>query len=140
MLEVSIPKDIRKYETKVVGPFTVRQTFGLVIGLGLGFIGNRLANSLVSDAKVFLTMLFGVPGVLIGWIKMYGMPFEQYVKVMITNSFLIPRKIKYKTNVFCGEISKIEKEIELLEHKEKKTKKAKPFKNPTKNPDYVRYS
>ena len=137
MIEVGLPKDIRKYKTKVVGPFTVRQTVGLIVGLGLGFIGNRIASSLSSDAKIFMTMLFGVPGVLIGWITMYGMSFEKYFNVIITNTFLIPRKILYKTNPCQGEISKLEKEMELLAKNKKK--KIKPFKNPSKNPDYIKY-
>ena len=137
MIEVNIPKDIRKYKTKVVGPFTVRQTVGLIIGLGLGFIGNRIASALSSDAKIFMTMLFGVPGVLIGWISMFGMSFEKYFNVIITNTFLIPKKILYKTNPCQGEIAKLEKEIEL--HTKDKKKKIKPFKNPSKNSDYIKY-
>lgn len=38
MLEAQIPKDIRKYESKLIGPFTLRQTITFVIAGVLGYL------------------------------------------------------------------------------------------------------
>lgn len=139
MIEISIPKDIRKYETKVVGPFTVRQTVGLVIGLAFGGLGFAITKSmhLSSDLRTFLTMLMCAPGVLIGWIKFYAIPFEKYIQIIIRNTFLIPKKIKYKTILFDGELQKLENALEDKDSKKKKKKTE--YKNKSHNPDFEKY-
>ena len=38
MLQTTIPKDIRKYEAKLVGPFSTRQTIFFVIACVIAYI------------------------------------------------------------------------------------------------------
>lgn len=98
MIEVRIPKDIRKYKTKIVGPFTMRNIVGLAIALGCGAIIYNVLKGIPSDVKLFATMVAAIPGILIGWASFFGMPFEQYAKIAFRNTFLIPKKLLYKTN------------------------------------------
>ncbi len=129
MIEIRVPKDIRKYKTKIVGPFTARNIVGLGIGLACGGLSFAILKSAPSDVKLFVVMIFAIPGILIGWANFYGMPFEEYAKVAIINNFLTPQKILYKT--------KNEFDVPAPNVSNKKKKKEK-FKS--KNPEFKKYS
>ena len=129
MIEVKVPKDIRKYQTKIVGPFTGRNVIGLAIGLAGGGLIYTLCKGAVSDVKIFGAMVGAIPGIAIGWINLHGMPFEQYAKIAFVNTFLIPRKIVYKTN----NIFDVKEPVDPKAQKKKK-------KYVCKNPEFKKYT
>ena len=130
MIEVKIPQDIRKYKTKIAGPFTGRNIVGLAIGLACGGGAYFLLKNTPSDVKMFAAMVFALPGILIGWANFYAMPFEQFAKVAFTNTFLVPKRILYKT--------KNEFEEKPINDKKAQKKKKQQFKS--NNPEYKMYS
>ena len=102
MIEIEIPKDISKYEAKLVASFTTRQVACLVIAgaitvptfLALGKVAPR-------DVCSIVVLLEAIPFVLLGWIKPYGMNFEQFIRTAFISNVLSPKKRKYvTTNVY----------------------------------------
>lgn len=96
MIEVEMTDDIRKYETKTVGPFTTRQVISIVIGAAYSIpIGLLIPVSM--DNKIFIMIMLAVPAFLCGFIKMDGMPFEALAARMLYMYVLTPTHRKYDT-------------------------------------------
>lgn len=98
MIEIEIPKDINKYEAKLIGPFTKREAGCFVCACVLGiptflFLRERVP----MDLAAIVTMLIIIPFVLIGWINPYGMHFEQFARTAFVSNFIAPSKRKYVT-------------------------------------------
>ena len=97
-IEREIPKDISKYEPKLVGPFTTRQVvFGLP-GLALGVGAYFLFRPVVSDSvTTAIAIILAAPLLLCACVKVYGIPFEKFVSIVFVSQVLAPQKRKYHT-------------------------------------------
>lgn len=133
-IEIEIPKDITKYESKLIGPFTTRQTVCIVPAVALGifaFVG--LKNIIPSqDIRIGLVIISVLPFLLFGWYKPYGLPFEQFLKTAFISNVLAPKNRKYKTeNTIIVDDSDEESDSNKKEKKKKKNdiKQHKPSKN-----------
>ena len=133
MINVEIPKDIRQYEAKLIGPFTPRQTAFFVPGCICAIVVYKLVSNIAPmDVAAFSCMVTVVPFVLFGWVKIYGMPLEDFIKSAFVSNVLSPTKRKYKTeNTF-------EVCFEEFEEKQKPIKKEKKIKK-AKNPELQSY-
>lgn len=120
MIEIDIPKDIREYDSKLVGPFTTRQTICLVAGGAVAFAVYSLIKNieLPSDAQLIITGIFIIPFILFGWFKPYGMALEQFLKVALISNFIAPAKRIYEVNNMY-----IEKKKRLTKKEKEKKKK-----------------
>lgn len=120
MIEIEIPSDIKEYEPKFIGPFSVRQAICLIGIAGTMAGGYILINQFMQNGlRVIIPLLLTLPWILIGYYKPYGMKFEDYAKSQLYTSILPPKKRLYKTeNLY----SKFEKEIELEENPNANTK------------------
>lgn len=117
MIEMKIPKEIRRYESKLIGPFTGRQT-ACVIGMAgvVGVVKFLLADIIPSDVQSLVAMLVCVPLMLFGWYKPYGMKFEEFAMLWYFTSFRSAPKRKYKSKSYYDEL--------LNQKNEKKSKNA----------------
>ena len=81
MIEIEIPKDINKYEAKLIGPFTTRQTACFVIACALGIpaFTSLKHYGVPQDMCMLITILIFLPAILVGWVKPYGMKFEKFL-------------------------------------------------------------
>ena len=62
MIEVQIPKDIRKYEAKLVGPFTLRQLIAFIVGCVIAYFTYKVMSSLnLKEHAVPMSMLLASP-------------------------------------------------------------------------------
>lgn len=94
-LEVKIPKEITQYEAKLVGPFTARQTVWGLLGVVAGWGAYTLINTFVSQDMALTMCLFAaLPFLLIGFVKLYEMPFEKFVVGYVKTHMLSPLKRK----------------------------------------------
>lgn len=110
MIEIEIPKDVRQYESKLVGPFTTRQTVCLVIGAGLAFAFYKLFPGLPSDIRIFASGIIAAPVLLFGWLKIYGMKLEDFLRAALISSFISPKHRLYKTqNIYTDNTKKLSK-------------------------------
>ncbi len=121
-LTVQMTDDIRKYETKAIGPFTMRQAICLSLGVLFSLPVGILVDTTI-DNKILIMSIIVAPFLASGYIKVDGMRFEILIIRYIYRSVLTPRKRKYKTqNVFREEIARIEEE-EYKESLKQMTKK-----------------
>lgn len=156
MIEIAIPKDIRKYEAKVVSFFTLRGLICAVImalcaWIGWYFCKNIFGMESVQDALPVL-LLFMTPGAIFGWIKPNQLPFEMFLYYVVYTTLLAPKHRVHKiNNTYIDILNELDdeeaklleqKRILLKEKKKKKKKKRKistlkkPRYKPDKNPDY----
>ena len=127
MIEIEIPKDIKDFEPKFVGPFTVRQTicFGAFLAVLLG--GYFIIGMFTQEGiRVLIPLILSMIPVLFGWYKPYGMKFEAYVVSQIFTVILPPKKRLYKIeNEFDVLDKKIEQEENLANKNKNKNKNKK---------------
>ena len=93
-----IPKDIRKYEPKLIGPFTTRQVLCftpaaiLSVAIFMGF-----SKILPIDIRFALVTIVAAPFILFGVCKPYNMPLEKFLKTVFVSTVLAPKYRKYRT-------------------------------------------
>ena len=99
MLEIEMPKDIKNYEPKILGPLTLRQLvcLGISLSYGIPFVLFTHGDIVV---RIMVGLALMVPVLLCGWLKVYNEPFEKFIKIIIINKFVKPEKRKYK----CREV------------------------------------
>ena len=130
MIIMPVPKDIRKFEPKFLGPFSKRQTFAVVpAGLIAGMLFFSLVNVISQEILIGLIGVIDIPILACGFLDMYGMPLYVYAKEVAINKILAPRYRPYATeNTFAkyGEQTKITYEFfdgDTEEYTEKQMKK-----------------
>lgn len=111
MIEAQIPKDIRKYESKLAGPFTLRELICFIIGCGMTYVVYKLVSGVASsDIAVTVCIFTALPAVAFGWIKPYGMPLERFLQTVLISNLLAPKRRKYKTrNIYRKAAEPLEK-------------------------------
>lgn len=121
-IEKEIPKDISKYESKLIGPLTTRQVLcgipAVLLAIGSYFL---LRNIVSDDVVFFVAFLVAMPLLLCGWYKPYGIPFEKYISIVFVSQVLAPKHRKYVTE----NSYKIPDESQSKETKKKKKDKKK---------------
>jgi hypothetical protein len=134
MIELEVPKDIRKYEAKLFGPFTTRQLICFVIACAVAFgVYTFLKDFIVQDILIMLILVIDLPVLLCGWFKPYGMAFEQFAKVAFTTTFVSPSVRKYVTENAFSDKETQDKQAKINEKKNEK----KQIKS--KDPELVAY-
>ena len=96
MIERDI-KDTDKYEPKLIGPLSTRQTVFGVIGIAFALVGYFLTKESLGDAAFFIGALMASPFMLCGFYKPHNLPFEKYAKAVFVSMFIAPAKRRYKT-------------------------------------------
>lgn len=122
MIEVEMNQDIRKYEPKLIGPFTTRQIICATVGGGtILFTHQILTPFLTTDITSYVCMFLSIPFLALGWWKPYGMKMEDFAKSAIISLVLAPNVRKFQ--------HKYSYQAELYaKKKSKKRKKRKPSK------------
>ena len=135
MIEIVIPKDIRKYEAKLIGPFTMRQCICFVGAAVLDILAYKPISNLAGpDIAVMACLLIAAPFIVCGWLKIYGMPAEVFIRSTFTGMFLAPKHRVYKIRNIYTQGSKFKK----LDEKAMKKRLKKEKKLAKSNPDYER--
>lgn len=137
MIEIPIPKDVRKYEAKLVGPFTTRQLFCFIGAAAISYIAYKaIGSTLGSESTLMVCGLLASPLLILGWYKPYGMPFEKFFQSAFISTVLAPRHRKYKTkNAYKGATL----QFTPLSTKEYKKRLAKEKKEYQHDENYIAY-
>ena len=104
MIEAKVPKDIRVYETKFVGPLTVRNTVCLVIAGIVVYLTYNICCGLLGmslNSFFYVGIFTAMPPLAFGWVSIEGMHLETYIKKIVIYNYLVPayrkpKKIIYK--------------------------------------------
>ena len=104
MIELEVPKDIRKYEAKLFGPFTTRQLICFIIAVVVALIVYKGLGALIPsiDILFFAILIIDLPVLLCGWVKPYGMAFEKFAQTAFATTFLSPKTRKYVTENYLN--------------------------------------
>lgn len=97
MIETKMPKDIRSYKTKLIGPFTMRQIICVAVMAVVDFILYALVIQpfqLQAEFIIYGLIFIDVPIGAFGWIEPQGLPLEKYLKDVLLRSFIAPVKRK----------------------------------------------
>lgn len=97
MIETKMPKDIRAYKTKLIGPFTMRQIICVAVMAVVDFILYALVIQpfqLQAEFIIYGLIFIDVPIGAFGWIEPQGLPLEKYLKDVLLRSFISPVKRK----------------------------------------------
>lgn len=134
MIETKIPKDIRKYKTKLVGPFTLRTIECVAVAIVLDVlmvvcIFKPLNLSL--EIMLFLIIFLDVP-VFAFVLEPQGVPMERYLKEVVIKRFTYPIKRKAKNEI-------VKKKKVTLTEKERKEKVKKSKQMIKKHPEMRPY-
>lgn len=133
MIEVAIPKDILKFKTTLIGPFTARQTVCISITASVELIYysllKQLPVSISLDSSVGMGFLLAMFIMAFGIIEPFGMPLEKYLGNVVLLGILAPKKRVYRTECFLH-IRKPKRELKKRVFTSKELKK---------NPDYIMY-
>ena len=123
MIEAKMPKDIRVYETKLIGPLTLRQTICLCVAILIDII---LYAAVIKPFHVnirlvvYLIMFADVP-VFAFTYKPMGMALEKYLKNVTLRSFMAPKTRKAKNVIYkINKPSLTEKQKKIKAKREKK--------------------
>ena len=112
MIEVRIPKEIRKYKEKLFFGLTLRQSICTAIGLITSIpvyivVSQRMGEDFASWVVIFI----GMPLFLLGYFNYNGLNFEQFIVAYLQSEVIYPKKRKYKTeNLYDILLEQIEKE------------------------------
>lgn len=97
MIEVKVPKDILKYKTRLVGPFTSRQILFLGIALAFDVLFYKLAYQPLGMPVEFLfyvILFLDIPIMAFGYCTPMDLPLEKYLKILVQTKFLAPSRRK----------------------------------------------
>ena len=130
MFQVQIPKDIEKYEAKWIGPFNGRQCVCIGIGVLIGVPIFLFLNS-VFDSQVAIIALVPIATIIFpfGWLKPFGLKFEQFLKIALVSNVIAPAHRLYKTK----------SAYEVYNYKHKPHKWKLPKSEIEAHPEYIAY-
>ena len=133
MIESKVPKDIERYETKTIGPFTTRQAIAFVLMGVLDFIIIKLFlldSGMDVTSWVYILVPLDLPIAVFGFIKIHGVPVEKYLSDYFTYSIVAPSKRKEKVVIY----NSISQTTNSKKKKKKKDKKKTNYNNPNFKP------
>ncbi|MBO3323636.1 PrgI family protein [Clostridium perfringens] len=98
MIDIRIPKEIKKYKEKCFFGLTVRQFVCVVIVLLINVpLYWFLAPKIGDDNTSWIVLIDSLPIFLVGFYKYNGMNFEQVLLEIIKSQFIYPQKRKFES-------------------------------------------
>lgn len=97
MIVKNIPRDIAKYETKLMLGFTTRQIVCIVPGVALGIAVFFLLKNYVGELAFLAAIIVMLPFILFGTVKPLGMKMEQFITKALLPMLLSPNNRKFAT-------------------------------------------
>ena len=103
MVERKVPRDIRVYETKLLGNLSVRQIICFSIAIGVSSIFVFLIArplGISTDIMVYGVLLIGIPSLAFGYVKPKGMYLEVFIKDVLLYQMLAPKWRKPRNSIY----------------------------------------
>lgn len=123
---VSIPKELKKIQSKLFFGLTKRQLIGfgtaIAIGISMFFLFTKIANSDVAMYALFFSV---APIFFITIYTKDGLPAEKWIKLIIEYNYIYPPKRAYKITKNNKQIAK-ERRIKFGTRRNKTVKTSKP--------------
>ncbi len=132
-IDIIIPKDIREYKAKAIGPFTIRQSVTVLVISAIAFFVLWFEREvLMMEHTTLMPALFFsiIPGLFGFGDKLVGMPFEVYLKRVFFSAVIAPKHRVYQSHSYFDIMAEKMEEMrvaeqQLKEQEEKKVNKGK---------------
>lgn len=131
MVETKVPKDIRVYKTKIIGPFSLRQLICLVLAVLLDgliyFALSAMEIELDLNTIIYGVIFIDLP-ILAFMIEIEGLPMEKYLKEILLKQFLLKQKRSAETHISSRKksVPMTKKERKNYESKQKSIQRKHP--------------
>ena len=142
MIETKVPKDIRKFKGKAIGPFSFRQIVCIIIAIivDMTVYQNFIKGSdMSSDNSIIILMLCAIP-ILIFSFEPSGMKMEVYLRDVVYKNFLYPAKRRIRTEIISEKKTASDKESNTIGVKEQKRIQNEYKKAIKEHPEWKRYT
>lgn len=128
MVETKVPKDIRNFKGKVLGPFSFRQIVCIAITIVVDFAVYIffLKNSGVSSDFKIMTLMFCATPILMFIFEPSGMRMEVYIRKVLYKNLMYPTKRKVITNLNTYKYKISENELREINKKYQEQIKEEP--------------
>ena len=130
-IEVRIPKEITEYKEKIMFGMSVRQlvctVLAVVLAVGMGLLLTKVFGMTIDTASYGIILVV-LPILAIGFIQREGMPFEQYMRLVLRHR-LSGNRLAYETRLLVDDpqyVKPIESEDESFEKRKPESKRKKP--------------
>ena len=128
MIETKVPKDIRAYKTKIIGPFSLRQLICLIVAAivdGFVYFGTQAFGIELSINMMIYGVIFIDLPIFAFMIEVEGLPMEVYLKEIILKQFTAKTKRTAETRINTKPTIKpmTKKERKTYENKQKSIQK-----------------
>ncbi len=124
-MEIQINKDIRDYTESIFLGLDIRQSVSTVIGCAIsGIVFFLIRGKFGLDLSLFISLLFSLPALAYGFIKINGMTIDKYVKAMFFTLVQTPAELPVKSNSIYYSLIKADKEQqEILDKIDQRNKR-----------------
>lgn len=108
MLEIPILKEIRAYETKLIGPLSFRGLICVSASVAGAYAAYALQMYVLGmDTPLgWLCFVAAVPGAAFWVIKPYGLKLEVYLKSAFVDTFVAPKRRVYQQELTYASLTK----------------------------------
>ena len=102
MIIMPVPRDVREFKPKFIGPFSKREFIGVAAAAVLVVltfaVTYPLSTGMTINQRAVIVLVPGVVPLACGFIDIQGMPVWIYARNLVIQNFLAPRHRVYRTN------------------------------------------
>ena len=102
MIIMPVPKDVREFKPKFIGPFSKREFIGVAATAALAILTFALTYPFTAfmtiNQRAVIVLVPGIIPLACGFIDVQGMPVWIYAQNLLIQNFLAPRHRVYRTN------------------------------------------
>lgn len=110
MIIMPVPKDVRDFKPKFIGPFSKREFIGVVAAVVIAVLTFALtypfSMGMTVNQRAVIVLIPGVVPLACGFIDIQGMPIWVYARNLLIQNFLAPRHRVYRTDNNFAEYAK----------------------------------
>ena len=93
IMEIKISQDLRKFKTKDIGNFSLKEAGYITLALGSGFAVYKLTEGSLELALVPVTIIL-----IIGFFKPFGLSFFEFARTVLLENLFSPRQYIWETD------------------------------------------
>lgn len=97
MIIVPVPKDVRRFKPKFIGPLTKPQTYSVVTSGLIAALAFSLFSSLPASAVMVPVFIICAPIMACGFIEVRNVPLWIYFRDVFLRNSLAPKRRPYRT-------------------------------------------
>ena len=110
MIIMPVPRDVREFKPKFIGPFSKREFIGVAAAAALAVLAFALTHpfsaGMTVNQRAVTVLIPGAIPLACGFIDIEGMPVWVYARNLLIQNFLAPRHRVYRTENNFAEYAK----------------------------------